>query len=146
MTEFPDTDAVHKIVTAFESRDLPHDAWTHRAHLTVAAWYVMWHGPDLALERVRDGIQRLNAAHGVPQTPTRGYHETLTHFYIWLVARAVARAGITSPLAQIVNRVIDECTDRDLPLAYYSRERLSSWEARTGWLEPDLAPLDGGPP
>jgi len=29
----------------------------------------------------------------------------------------------------------------DVPLAYYSRERLMSWEARTRWLEPDLQPL-----
>jgi len=145
MSDYPSTDAVHEIITAFESGTLPHAAWTHRAHLTVAAWYVMWHGPDLALDRVRDGIQRLNAAHGVVQTPTRGYHETLTRFYVWAVARAVSRAGINSSLAQIVNHVVDACADRELPLTYYSRERLASWEARTTWLEPDLTALDAPP-
>ena len=34
--------------------------------------------------------------------------------------------------------------DRDLPLRYYSRERLMSVAARTGWLEPDLSPLPAG--
>jgi hypothetical protein len=31
---------------------------------------------------------------------------------------------------------------RDLPLRHWSRERLFSVEARHGWVEPDLAPLD----
>jgi hypothetical protein len=136
------TDHVRDLVAAFESCELPHAEWTHRAHLTVAAWYIMWYGPDQALDRVRDGITALNAAHGVVQTPTRGYHETMTRFYVWLVSRAVERAGIRAPLGQIVDRVVDECEDRQLPYTYYSRERLSSWEARSGWVEPDLASLD----
>jgi hypothetical protein len=31
--------------------------------------------------------------------------------------------------------------DKDLPLQYYSRERLFSEAARASWLEPDLRPL-----
>jgi hypothetical protein len=136
------TDAVRDLVAAFESHELPHAAWNHRAHLTVAAWYVMWYGPEAALDRVRDGIQAYNAAHGVVQTPTGGYHETLTRFYVRLISRAVARAGLRGSLGQLVGRVVDECADRQLPYAYYSRERLSSWEARSGWIEPDIASLD----
>jgi hypothetical protein len=139
---YPTTDAVRDIIAAFESLELPRADWTHRAHLTVAAWYVMWYGPDTALERVRDGIRRYNAANGVAQTPTGGYHETLTRFYVRLVARAVARAGLHGPLVQVVNRVVDACEDRELPFAYYSRERLQSWTARTSWIEPDLAALE----
>jgi hypothetical protein len=139
---YDNTDAVLALITAFQSATLPHQAWTHQAHLTVAAWYVLWYGPDHALDHVRDGIQRLNAAHGVAQTPTRGYHETLTRFYVRRIAHAVRHAGVTTSLAEIVNRVIAECADRDLPLAFYSRDRLASWEARTGWLEPDLNPLE----
>ena len=32
--------------------------------------------------------------------------------------------------------------DRSLPLEFWSRERLMSDEARHGWLEPDLRPLE----
>jgi hypothetical protein len=142
MSGYADTDAVHDTVAAFESLALPRAEWTHRAHLTVAAWYVMWYGPDAALERVREGIGRYNAANGVVQTPTGGYHETLTRFYVRLVARAVERAGLAGSLAQLVNRVVDECQDREIPFAYYSRERLESWTARTSWIEPDLAALE----
>lgn len=142
MSAYPSTDAVRDLIAAFESHELPKAEWTHRAHLTVAAWYVMWYGPDAALDRVRDGIQAFNAAHGVVQTPTGGYHETITRLYVRLIANAVQRAGLGASLAQLVNRVVDECADRELPYAYYSRERLSSWAARRGWIEPDLASLD----
>jgi hypothetical protein len=42
----------------------------------------------------------------------------------------------------VTNRFIEQFGDRDLPLRYYSRERLMSSTARLGWLPPDLRPLD----
>ena len=141
MSAYPSTDAVSDFIAAFESHELPRPDWTHRAHLTVATWYVLWYGPDAALDRVRDAIRAYNAAHGIGQTPTCGYHETITRFYVWLVSRAVHRTGVSASLGDIVNRVVDECTDREIPYAYYSRERLMSGDARRGWVEPDLTPL-----
>lgn len=142
MNAYPSTNAVRDIIAAFESHELPRAEWNHRAHLTVATWYVLWHGPDAALDRVREAIQAYNAAHGIVQTPTGGYHETITRFYVWLVSRALCRAGVSGALAELVNRVIDECADREIPYAYYSRERLMSLDARSRWIEPDLASLD----
>lgn len=136
-----DDTAVRDLVAAFEAATLPHDKWTHHAHLTVAAWYVLWYGPADALDRFRAGLQRLNTAHGVPQTPTRGYHETITRLYIHLVTRAATRSGMTTPLSDIVDGIVAECEDRTLPFTYYSKDRLASWEARTTWVEPDLHPL-----
>jgi hypothetical protein len=141
MSAYPSTDAVRDLIAAFESHELPRADWTHRAHLTVAAWYVLWYGPDGAIDRVREAIRAYNAAHGIVQTPTGGYHETITRFYVWLVSRAVSRSGVSGSLGQLVNRVVDECTDREIPFAYYSRERLMSLDARHAWIEPDLAPL-----
>ena len=54
---------------------------------------MLWYGPDAALDHVRDGIRAYNAAPGIVQTPTGGYHETITRFYVWLVSRAVRRSG-----------------------------------------------------
>jgi hypothetical protein len=142
MSAYASTDAVHDTIAAFESHELPRGDWTHRAHLTVAAWYVLWYGPDAALDQVRDAIRAYNAAHGIVETPTHGYHETITRFYVWLVSRAIHRAGVSVSLGDIVNRVVDECADREIPYAYYSRERLMSGEARRAWIEPDLASLD----
>lgn len=142
MNPYPSTDAIRDFVAAFESHELPFPEWTHRAHLTVAAWYVLWYGPDVALDRVREGIRAYNAAHGVVQTPTHGYHETITRFYVWLVSRAMCRAGVSTSLATLVNGVVDECADREIPYAYFSRDRLMSVEARMAWVEPDLASLE----
>lgn len=141
-TRFASTDELRALVDAFESCTLTRAEWTHAAHVSVAVWYVMWCGSDEATERMRSGIQRLNAALGVPTTPTGGYHETITRFYVWLVARELRAVRIDASLAEITNAVVAACDDRTIPLRYYSRERLMSWEARTRWLDPDLAPLE----
>jgi hypothetical protein len=41
-------------------------------------------------------------------------------------------------LADLANGLVSACTDRALPFAYYSRERLMSDDARHDWVEPDL--------
>ena len=42
----------------------------------------------------------------------------------------------------LFNRLIERCGRKDLPLEYYSRERLMSLEARANWVEPDLKALN----
>lgn len=98
--------------------------------------------PIGALVRMRDGIQRLNAANDVPQTPTGGYHETLMRFYMWAVGEALADLDHGVPLDDVCNAVIARCGDRKLPLRHYTELTLMSWTARTSWVEPDLRPLD----
>jgi hypothetical protein len=136
------TDDVRALVAAFESCTLPHAAWTHAAHLTVAAWYLVWFGPDEATNQVRAGILRYNAANGIQQTRDGGYHETVTRFYMWAVGRHLRGRTVDGSLADLVNEIVVALDDRSFPLAYYSRERLFSWKARTTWVEPDLRALD----
>ena len=40
-----------------------------------------------ALDRGRTGIKRYNVTCGVIDSPTRGYHETITRFYMLLVGK-----------------------------------------------------------
>jgi hypothetical protein len=124
----------------FASADLSREEWTHEAHLAVAAWYLVRHEPDDALDLIREGIQRLNAVHG-PSPSGRGYHETLTRLYMTLVRRALATHSPGRPLVDAVNGVVAELTDRAIPLRYYSAERLFSAAARISWVAPDLQPL-----
>jgi hypothetical protein len=133
---------IRELAAAFERCDIPRGAWNHRAHLVVALWYLVLYGPDEGGERVRVGIQRLNAANGVPQTPDGGYHETITRFYLWAIRRHLRDAPRDSSLADLANTLIAAWGDKTRPLEYYSRDRLMSWEARTGWVEPDLRPMD----
>jgi hypothetical protein len=131
------------LVRAFEDASLPREEWTHQAHLTVALWYLLTRPrPEQAVACIRDGLRRYVRAHGIVETPEGGYHETLTLFWIRVVSRQLAESDLDCALAVLANRVIAHCADKGLPLAYYSRERLWSPEARAGWVEPDLQPLE----
>jgi hypothetical protein len=137
---------VPRLVARFEDCTLPKEEWTHQAHLTVGLWYASRLPHEEALVAVRDGIRRLNAAHGVPTTPTRGYHETITRFYMRVLCHYVAHEE-ERPVAGWdlrVRRLLARYGDRELALRYYSKERLMSPEARFGWVEPDLRPLGSG--
>jgi hypothetical protein len=90
---------------------------------------------------MRAGILRLNAAHGVPTTPTRGYHETITRFYMRVVGHFVEQEEGGGDWAERANRLVARYGHRELPLRHYSEARLKSAEARAGWVEPDLLAL-----
>jgi hypothetical protein len=126
--------------SAFQGRTLPHDGWTHRAHLRVAWMHLArWPALDEAHLRIRAGIIRLNAAHGLEETPARGYHETLTRVWLALVADARRRDAANDSEAFLAAH--EGLLDRAAPLRHYSKERLLSASARSIFVPPDLAPL-----
>ena len=133
---------VLRLVREFEACTLPRAEWTHHAHLVVALWYLVRHEEALATRLIREGIKRYNRACGVETTRTSGYHETITLFYIRVIRRFLSEADSDCTLSTLANSLINVCGNKELPLEYYSRERLMSWEARTAWLEPDLKALD----
>jgi hypothetical protein len=137
------TPDVPRLVARFEDCTLPKEEWTHQAHLSVGLWYASRLRYEEALVAVREGIRRLNAVHGVPTTPTRGYHETITRFYMRVLCHYVAHEEerLTVDWGERVRRLLARYGDRELPLRHYSKERLMSPEARFGWVEPDLRPL-----
>jgi hypothetical protein len=130
------------LVNEFEACTLARERWTHEAHLTVGLWYLMRHEEREATRLIRAGIKRYNQACGIAETPTSGYHETITLFYVRVIRRYLARAPKEAGVDELVRGLLATCGDRQLPLKYYSRERLFSWTARTSWVEPDLCALD----
>ncbi|HLM56205.1 MAG TPA: hypothetical protein VK422_08730 [Pyrinomonadaceae bacterium] len=139
--EYRTTGEIFEVLRGFNDRSLPRARWTHAAHLTVALWHLLQYDWPEAVARVRGGIKAYNAAHGVPQTPTGGYHETLTLFWLHAV-RAFLEEGRNEgrSLVALANDLAARADSR-LPLRHYTRERLFSPEARAGWVEPDLLPL-----
>ena len=137
------TDSEHQdLIARFHEGTVPASEFTHAAHLVVGLWHAASLDEATALTRMRAGILRLNAAHGTPNSDTRGYHETITRAYLMLLARfaranadlggaVLAQALLGSPLAQ-----------RDALFNYYSKDRLMSVAARRDWVEPDVRPLD----
>jgi hypothetical protein len=138
---WPTWEDLAETVRLFEAATLPKPEWTHKCHVAVASWYVL-SDPTTALDKVRAGIQRLNAAHGVEMTPTGGYHETITVVYVALLADFFSRCG-DLPDIERVWAALEAFEDKAVLLRFYSRELIMSTEARYGFVEPDLQGLPG---
>jgi hypothetical protein len=144
MTTFYATDdEIERIARGMRERWLPKPEWTHAAHFASALW-LLRHAPAPALERAMPPLIRAyNAATGVANTDTDGYHETIT-----LASIAAARAVLAAaPPERPLHQVLDDLMAGPLgasawPLAYWSKARLFSPQARRGWVDPDLAPFD----
>jgi hypothetical protein len=136
-------DEIEHLISAFESCSLPRESWSHHAHLTVGLWYLVRHERREATRLIRRNIKKYNRAHGIVTTKTSGYHETITLFFIRVVSKYLNEASAnTISIVELLHGLVDAYGDRNLPLAYYSKERLMSSDARTRWLEPDLKSLD----
>ena len=132
---------VERIVRLFHERRLPRPEWTHRAHLCVALWHLCSKDGAEVLDTLREGICAYNVASGVPNTETRGYHETLTRFWVRTAARFYETADKSLLLYVLSNRLYAAFGDADLPLRHWHRDALMSPPARRAWLEPDKEPL-----
>jgi len=139
--EFKSFDEILDLVRRFEDGSLPKAQWTHRAHLTVACWYLVAHPGNEAIRKIREGIKSYNKSQGVVTTPKSGYHETMTLFWAKMIRAYLSTTTLECSIIHLVNRVTVLYSSKDLPFEYYSREYLMSGEARADWVEPDLKPL-----
>jgi len=127
-------------LAAFEARTIPLDAWNHRAHLTIAYLLLREHPLEEATNRMRRGVQAYNAAHNIEQTPTGGYHETLTVAWMRILHTTIAAYGPGESADDFLAQHPHLLSKVMLRL-FYTRPRIMSSEARYGWLDPDLTPL-----
>ncbi len=135
---FESDEEVELLIERFENCAVTAEEWTHAAHLTAALWYALHFELPEATNKMRAGIFKLNEAHGMPNTPTRGYHETLTVFWMRIVMDFLNKTEDKSCLAKLANDLIAACGDSKLPLKFYNRRLLFSPEARAKYIEPDL--------
>lgn len=135
-------DAILDRVAAFRARTLPKPEWDHFAHLTVGHHYVATYGAAEALVRLRADIAAYNEACGVPNSDTRGYHETITALYVLTIARYLEQVPASMPLLDQVHGLLNDALgSKAIAFEFWSRERLLSTAARMAWLEPDLRPI-----
>ena len=132
-----------ELVRQFEACTLPFDQWTHRAHIRVAYTYLQRYPFKEALARIAPNIKRYNAANNVPESPTSGYNQTTTHALLHLIAATMSAYAKTHPVKNG-----DEFCDMHPQLMtkhalrfFYSPARRMEPEAKTQFVEPDLAPL-----
>ena len=126
------------ILDRFRRQMLGPEVWTHEMHLRVSWMHLRLYGVAKTIDRLREGITRLNESHGTVNGPDSGYHETITR--IWTMILDAADAGDAEPATTSMEFVErhPELLDRRLPLRYYTRDRIMSSEARAGWVEPDI--------
>lgn len=104
-------------IEAFEHGEVAPSKFHHADHIRLALAYLTDSTSiDEATERMSAALRAFAEAAGAGQK----FHRTMTVFWMRMVARLL---------------------DQQLPLAYYSRDRLFSAEARAGWVEADLRPL-----
>jgi hypothetical protein len=125
-----------ELTRALERSEIANENFHHASHLHVA-WVYLAESSSVqqAANKMRKTLRRFAAAAGKPKK----YHETITLFWVHLLARAKARSH-GGRLEDIV-RANPQLLEKNFPLAYYSAERLFSDEARVSWIEPDLRPL-----
>lgn len=130
-----------RIARGLIARTLPKSEWTHQAHLRAGLWHVLNHTDGTALDLMRERIRAYNEITGVANTANSGYHETITRFYLHVIRTFLRSVDSQRPVDELALELIARFGDRDLPLRYYTRERLFSAEARFHWVEPDREKL-----
>lgn len=124
------------------SRTLPKELWTHEAHLAASLW-IARDRPEI--DPVRDMaaiISSYNASVGGINDDSQGYHDSITQIYVEAVRVHLARNGSDQPLIQLVNALLKSpLGQRDLPLRFYTPDRLFSVPARRKFIDPDILPL-----
>lgn len=127
---------------AFEAAAIPIADWKHVDHVRMGYLYLRDSPFADALARIRTGLQAFLAAHGHVATPTSGYHETITVAWAQLIAMSMTH----HPLAPDADFAAFAAANphllaKTLLRLYYTKERLSSAEARAAFITPDIAPL-----
>ena len=129
------------LVRAFETCEISRESWDHAGHIAVALVYATELGEEAATDRMRDALLHFTRVNNIVPSPGRGYHETLTRFWMRMVVVVAAEMDASEPLHARANAAIERLAEKNVAKRYYSPELLASDEARNGFVLPDLAEL-----
>lgn len=129
-----------ELLAAFEGCSLPDELWDHRAHVRVASMYSSRFSLQEANDRMRSGIKAYQRARKITDALERGYHETLTLAFMQLVYVAVRQTGPHASSLEFCE-AHPELLDKRILRRFYSKEQITTWQAKAEFVEPDLAPL-----
>jgi hypothetical protein len=111
------------------------DPFDHRAHVHLTWLAVRTAGMPAATTLVSEGLRQTARYAGVPQK----YHATVSRAWVELVAHHV-EDDPAPDFAAFVERN-PALLDKRLLTRFYRSTTLADVPARTGWVEPDLAPF-----
>ncbi len=124
-------------LVAFEDGSLPGTEWTHQAHIAMATMYLARYG-DAVLPHTRAAIRNYLLARGKAIT---NYHETLTIFWLAIVAEALREQRTSSQHDAVCRNCARFGSQSKLHEQYYSFDVFNSPDARTRWIAPDMLRL-----
>jgi hypothetical protein len=134
-------ETLDEFLYAFFHHTLPKTQWTHAAHVTLAACLLHQAEVPSVLPVVRNAICSYNLSVGTQNSDTSGYHETLTIFWLRVVAQKRRQSPSATRLQAVRSIVAAYGAERSLHRLYYSRDIVTCTAARRAWVEPDLKPL-----
>ena len=134
MSYTTDTD-IHQVVHDFESCQTGKDDFHHQQHLVVATYYLQSVDVEAATGRMRTALFKFLEHHNID---TQKYNETMTVFWLEMVARELKKLDANISVVEKCNSVIAALNNPKLALDFYSQELLLSEEARKGFVQPDL--------
>ena len=111
------------------------DAFGHRQHVHLTWLAVRRAGMPAAVTVVSEGIRRTARYAGAPQK----YHVTVSRAWVELVAHHTGEDP-TPDFSAFTGRN-PELLDKRLLTRFYRSTTLADVRARSGWVEPDLAPF-----
>lgn len=135
---FASENEIKDLVDRWSDGTLPAKDWTHAAHVATCSYLVWNHTLATAYQLMKEGLYRFNQAGGTPNTDERGYHETLTRFWVTLLFYRIHR-GHYSRCLQATNAMVARYgTQSRAERTFYSFDVLKSKEARLRWIPPDV--------
>lgn len=140
--QYNDEKEIEQLANSFINKTLPQGQWTHEAHLTVAIWHLKQHSFYEALCLMRSGIISYNLSVGGTNTSVKGYHETMTVFWMKLID-CFLKLNDEMNLMEACNKFLaGSLAKRDTFFHFYNRETVLSTEARSLFVEPDKIQLN----
>lgn len=132
------TDAeIQAVVSDFETCRTGRDDFHHQQHIVVAIHYLQTLRIEEALEKLRVSLMRFLDHHNIEG---QKYNETLTVFWLEMVALELSKLPGGATLVDKCNSVIAAFSNPKLALDFYSEELLWSEPAREGFVQPDVKP------
>src|ERR1700756_898085 len=125
--------SLQKFVEAWKSGRLPKSAWTHAAHVGMAAYFAFDHASEATFAIMKSGILHHNTSVGTPNTEDNGYHETLTRFWAAEIAEFVRSGHFASRLEAVRAAVALYGANRDRYKLFYSFDVVRDRRARREW-------------
>ncbi len=129
--------ADQRFCDAFEKLEVPPGEFDHRAHVRLAYVYLCRLEPEIATAAMKDALLSFLEHLGIGTTK---YHETITRAWVMAVNHFMESTGPCSGFDEFIDRA-PVLLDSQIMLSHYSAELLFSDEARSAFVEPDIAPI-----